>query len=59
MKWKKEGLELIVRYKIEKHKEGYYVVWCESKTKHGYGIKGIYQGTKKECQEYLEKLKGE
>ena len=50
---------MIVKYKIEKHKEGYYVVWQESKTKHGYGTKGVFQGTKQECQEYLEGLKNE
>ena len=50
---------MIVKYKIEKHKEGYYVVWCETKTEHGYGSKGVFQGTKEECKKYLEVLKNE
>ena len=44
-------------YSIKKHKQlGEYVVWKESKTEHGFGVKGVFQGTKQECQEYLEKL---
>lgn len=50
----------MVKYKIQKHKQlGQYVVWRESKTEHGLGIKGVFQGSKKECEEYLEKIKGE
>jgi hypothetical protein len=53
-------LKLIVKYTIQKHKQlGEYVVWQETKTEHGYGNKRIFKGTKQECQEYLEKLKGE
>lgn len=53
---------MIIKYTINKHKgyyRDYYVVWKETKTEHGYGAKGIFQGTRKECQEYLEKLKKE
>ena len=54
---------MIVEYKIQKHKQlGCYVVWCETKTekkddRKGYGCKGVFRGTKEECQEYLNKLK--
>ena len=56
---------MIIKYTIEKcyklgdKVKGNYVVWCESKSENGYGVKGVFQGTKKECKEYLETLKGE
>ena len=51
---------MIMKYSINKHKQlGCYVVWCEIQTAHGYGVKGVFQGTRKECQEYIEKLKEE
>lgn len=51
---------MIIKYTLQKHKQlGCYVVWQESKTEHGMGVKGVFQGSKKECQEYLEKIKGE
>ena len=43
---------------IGKHKQlNKFVLWKETKTEHGIGFRGIFQGTKKECQEYLEKIK--
>ena len=49
---------MIIKYTIQKHKQlGKYVVWQETKTKHGYGSKGVFQGNRKECKEYLEELK--
>lgn len=55
---------MIIKYVIQKHKqltelnkEDTYVVWKETKTEHGYGVKGVFQGTKKDCKEYLETLK--
>ena len=60
MKCQKEVLKLITKYTLQKHKQlGKYVVWKETKTEHGIGVKGVFQGTKKECEDYLEKLKGE
>lgn len=51
---------MITKYTIQKHKQlGCYVVWCETKTEHGYGAKGVFQGTRQECKDYLETLKGE
>lgn len=47
-------------YSIKKHKQlGEYVLWKEISSEHGFAVKGIFKGTKKECQEYLEKIKGE
>lgn len=49
-------------YNIEKHKQlteinkkDTYVLW---KSK-GYSIRGIYQGSKKECEEKLKEIKSE
>lgn len=51
---------MITKYTLQKHKQlGKYVVWKETKTEHGIGVKGVFQGTKKECEEYLERLKSE
>ncbi len=49
---------MITKYSIKKNKMlGKYVVWKESKTKHGFSIRGIFQGTRKECEEKLENIK--
>lgn len=49
---------MIIKYTIEKHKQlGKYVVWKETKSEHGYGVKGVFQGTRQECKNYLEELK--
>ena len=49
---------MIMKYSISKHKQlDCYVVWCETKTDNGYGCKGVFQGTRQECKEYLERLK--
>jgi cytoplasmic iron level regulating protein YaaA (DUF328/UPF0246 family) len=54
------------KYSITKHNQlselkgkDIYVLWKESKTKYGNGIKGIFQGTKKECEEKLKEIKGD
>ena len=44
----------MVKYKIQKHKQlGKYVLWKENK----YSCRGIYQGTKQECEDKLKELK--
>lgn len=54
-----------VKYTIEKHHKlgknvnGNYVLWKEVTSDHGCGCKGIFQGTKKECQNELERIKKE
>ena len=49
----------MVRYSISKHKQlGKYVLWAENKSSHGFCIKGIFQGTKQECEEKLKEIKG-
>lgn len=49
---------MIIKYTIQKHKQlSKYVVWCETKIEHGYGAKGVFQGTRQECRDYLEMIK--
>lgn len=49
---------MIVKYVIQKHnKLGKYVVWRETKSEHGYGARGVFQGTRQEYREFLEELK--
>lgn len=49
-----------VSYSISKHNnlgkdvEGDYVLWKEVESDHGYGVKGIFKGTRKECQQELK-----
>lgn len=46
------------KYSIKKHKQlDKYVVWQETKIGHGFACKGIFQGTKKECEEFLKERK--
>ena len=60
MKLWKGVLKLTIKYTIQKHKQlDKFVLWKETKTEHGIGFRGIFQGTKKECEEYLKKIKGE
>lgn len=56
----------MIKYSISKHKQlselnnkDVYVLWKENKTKYGMGIRGIFQGTKKECEEKLKEIKEE
>jgi len=56
----------LIKYSISKHNQlselkgkDVYVLWKENKTKYGNGIRGIFQGTKKECEEKLREIKGE
>ena len=55
----------MAKYKIQKHKQltdlnnkDVYIIWKETKSEHGYGTKGIYQGTKDECKKKLEQIRG-
>lgn len=54
-----------ISYSIEKHEnlgkdiKGNYVLWKEVESEHGYGARGIFQGTRQECINFLEKLKKE
>lgn len=55
----------MTKYNIKLHKQLsllngklMYVLWKEVYGEHSIGIKGIYQGSKKECQEELRKIKG-
>lgn len=50
----------MIKYNINKHKQlseinkkDIYVLWKESK----YSCRGIFQGTKQECQNKLKKIK--
>lgn len=52
-----------IKYSIEKHEnlgkkvKGNYVLWKEVESDRGYGFRGIFQGTRQECIDFLEKLK--
>lgn len=61
MKLKKEVLKLKIRYTIEKHNQlseinnkEIYVLWKQNK----YSSRGIFQGTKKECEDKRKEIKG-
>ena len=48
-----------VNYSIKKHKQlGKHVLWKEISSEHGFAIKGIFNGTKKECEDRLKEIKG-
>ena len=48
-----------IKYTIEKHAQlGKYIIWRDVESSHGFCTKGIFQGTRKECQEELEKIRG-
>lgn len=48
----------MVKYSIKKHKQlDKYVVWQENQSNRSFGCKGIFQGTKKECEEFLKERK--
>lgn len=47
-----------ITYKIEKHEQlGKYILWKETKTEHGLCVRSIFQGTKKECEDELLKIR--
>lgn len=47
-----------IYYTIEYHKlMGKYVLWKNVDSENGYASKGIYSGTKKECEKFLKDLK--
>ena len=46
-------------YSIKKYKQlGEYVLWKEINSEHGFAVKGIFKGTKKECEKKLKEIKG-
>ena len=50
----------MTKYVIEKHEQlNKYVVWKETETKRGFCIRGIFQGSRKQCEEFLDKIKKE
>lgn len=50
--------EKIINYKIEYHKLlKEYILWKEVETSKGWGVIGIYKGTKKQCKEKLKEIK--
>lgn len=47
-----------ISYKIEKHEQlGKYVIWKEVQIGNGICARGIFQGTRKQCEEKLENIK--
>lgn len=46
-----------IKYSIERHDKlgkdviGNYVLWKEVTSDHGWGVKGVYQGTRRQCEE--------
>ena len=47
-----------IKYYINKHKQlNLYVLYKFIHKGNGYGIKGIFFGTRKECQEKLKEIK--
>ena len=47
-----------IYYTIEYHElMGKYILWKNVDSDNGYATKGVYAGSKKECTEYLKKLK--
>lgn len=53
----------MINYNISKHNnlgkdiKGNYVLWKEVESEHGCGARGIFQGTKKECEDKLKEIK--
>ena len=54
-----------IKYSIKKHNnlgdkvEGNYVLWKEVESERGWGVKGIFQGTKEECKNKLNEIRGD
>lgn len=58
-KEKQVKIDKNIKYSIEYHKQlGKYIIWGEINSEHGFCVRGIFQGTKKECQEKLNEIKG-
>lgn len=48
----------MINYSIKKHKQmGCYILWKDIENKRSYASHCIYQGTRKECEEELNKIK--
>lgn len=53
-------MEKSIKYTIEYHKQlEKWILWKEVNSTHGFCVKGIFQGTKKECQKKLKEIRGE
>jgi hypothetical protein len=54
-----------VKYSIEKHDKlgdkvkGHHVLWQTAESERGYCVRGIFHGTKKECEEKLKEIKND
>ena len=49
-----------IKYYIKKHKQlNCYVLFKYIHYKNGYGVKGIYFGTRQECEEEKERIRNE
>jgi hypothetical protein len=54
-----------INYFIKKHNKlgskvkGDYVLWKEVHSERGWGIKGVFQGSKQECEEELQRIRKE
>lgn len=45
----------MTKYSIEKHeKSNKWIVWKETNIGKGISVRGIFQGTRKECEEFLK-----
>lgn len=52
----KKKIDKTPRYTIEYHKQmEKWVLWKEINTEHGFAVKGIFNGTKQQCE--IEKIK--
>lgn len=47
----------IGKYNNKSDKPGDYAVWKEVQLEHGIGVKSVFQGTKKECEKELKRIK--
>ena len=54
----------MIKYSIKKHKQltelnnkDIYVLWLEGAGNNSFGCRGIFQGTKQECEEKLKEIK--
>ena len=46
----------MIKYSIKKHKQlGCYVLWKEGSGHNSFGCRGIFHGTKQECEAELKK----
>lgn len=49
----------MTKYSIEKHEKlNKWIVWKETNIGKGISVRGIFQGTRKECEEFLKEKGG-